>query len=76
MPCFEVFSISNETTLSLIKNNRWEFRPSVKGESICYNPGFLSTDGMKLLISNDYKIYNIIDLANGKIKVKLYRLEE
>lgn len=76
MPCFEVSSISNEMALSLVKNNRWEFRPSIKGESICYNPGFLSTNKMELLVSNDYKTYNLIDLANGKIKIKLYRLEE
>lgn len=80
-PCFELSSIPNDVSFSLMKTNKWEVRNSVRGESICYIPLGFSTQGINVIvpISNDYsnnKKYHLINLAEGKIKLKLYRLEE
>lgn len=74
-PCFESSSISNEVSFSLMKTNEWEVKPSAKGESVCYKQGWLG-NGLGFIKSDDLKKFQIIDLADGKIKLKLHRLEE
>lgn len=70
--------ISNDVAFSLMKTNEWEMRYWVKGESICAK-GYGLGDEVNVnqfiqkIRENKFKLN---DLADGKIKTKLYRLEE
>lgn len=77
-PCFALADISNDVAFSLMKTNEWEMRYWVKGESICAK-GYGLGDEVNVnqfiqkIRENKFKLN---DLADGKIKTKLYRLEE
>lgn len=74
-PCFNMKDISNEIGFSLMKTNEWVMNSTQDGEFICKNDR-----GLKLFYSeNIYEKnakYRMADIADGKIRTKLYRLEE
>ncbi|MGV4529329.1 hypothetical protein [Ornithobacterium rhinotracheale] len=76
IPCFETSSIPQDVSFFLLKTNQWGMRDSVKGECVCYEPTGMFNEGIAVFSTKDYEKYNLIDLAGGKIKLKLYRLEE
>ncbi|MEC5395244.1 hypothetical protein JSO61_000435 [Riemerella anatipestifer] len=75
-PCFKVSELTSDVSLNLMKDNHWEIKPTVDGDYICYYGGWTSTNGISIIESKEYKKYNVLSLADGKIKIKLYRLEE
>lgn len=75
-PCFKTSDLPADVSLNLMKDAHWQIKQTVNGDNICYYAGWLSTSGIRIIESKEYKKYNILSLADGKIKVKLYRLED
>lgn len=73
-PCFKTTDIPMEVSFDLLKDNNWQISKSVIGDNICYKRDFLSS--LKIIESKEYKKYNILSLADGKIIINLYRLED
>lgn len=75
-PCFKTSDLPQDVILNLMKDSHWQIRQTVNDDYVCYYGGWLSTNGIGVIESKEYKKYNILSLGEGKIKVKLYRLEE
>lgn len=75
-PCFVLRDISDEVAFSLLKTNEWEVKQALKGESLCVKINVGGSPDVKEFIYKDGDEFKFRDLADGKIKTKLYRLEE
>lgn len=71
-PCFNVSEITNDIAFSLLKTNKWYITENPENENICYSA---NTFGLKFIQSNNKK-WTTINLADGKIALKIYRLVE
>lgn len=80
-PCFETSKITNDLTFSLMKTNKWYVTKNPENERICYSHK-VNYKGFKILETKDNsyfnrnKKYTTVNLANGKIEVKIYKLIE
>ncbi len=73
-PCFKLSTIPQKIAFSLMKTNKWSICKGEDEEYICCKPYGMFNKGLDIFTSKDYKKYSLIDLANGQIKLRLYRL--
>ncbi|MDO4881589.1 MAG: hypothetical protein Q3983_09930 [Capnocytophaga sp.] len=74
MVYFKTSELSNDVLFTLLKENNWIIQKNeAQEEYVCPD---ISTNGVSLFRTEDYKTYKMNNLVDGKIKLILYKLEK